>query len=164
MNTITMSPLTMNQMPLEALPDLKAFRRIITLYDQKRAGRLLPTWKDFTFTEFTGLHSRLALSQCEAGDFRFRLFGTSFVELFGRDLTGEFLTTSLVAEQVKESYRHFKTLVDEKMCGRAIGRVPAIGRGFMDFDVLDLPLGDESGNVSHFLHVCAPPTHGYNSW
>lgn len=153
----------MDQMPLEALPDLSGFRRIVALYDQKRGGRIMPTWKDFTFTEFIGLHSRLALSQREAGDFRFRIFGTAFVELFGRDLTGEFLTKSLVSEQVKETYRHFKTLVDEKMCGRAVGRVPAIGRGFLDFDVLDLPLADASGNVSHFLHVCAPPTHGFKS-
>ena len=37
--------------------------------------------------------------------------------------------------------------------GRTTGRVPAVGRDYLKFDVLDLPLLSETDDVSHFLHA-----------
>ncbi|MBO6503190.1 MAG: PAS domain-containing protein [Kordiimonadaceae bacterium] len=152
------SPLTMQQLPLTHLPEVTEFKEILSLYASKLEGRLMPRWQDFSFSEFVGWHPRLALSQIEGDDLRFRIFGTAFVELFARDLTGQLLIGSMVAEQTQSTKTHFHALLNGPRIGLAKGRVPAEGRGFLRFEVIDLPLADENGEVSHFLHACAPPT------
>lgn len=150
------TPLTMKQLPLCSLPDAPEFTQIFSLYASKLQGRVMPRWQDFSFSEFAGWHPRLALSQREGDDFRFRIFGTAFVELFARDLTGKLLIGSMVATQVQSTKDHFQALLDGPKLGLAKGRVPAEGRGFLKFEVIDLPLADDKGQVSHFLHACAP--------
>lgn len=152
------SPLTMQQLPLTNLPEVPEFKEILSLYASKLQGRPMPRWRDFAFSEFVGWHPRLALSQVEGEDLRFRIFGTAFVELFARDLTGQLLIGSMVAEQTQSTKDHFHALLAGPKIGVAKGRVPVEGRGFLRFEVIDLPLADEEGNVSHFLHACAPPS------
>lgn len=153
----TTGPLKMRQMPLEPLPDMPEFRAMLDLYESKRNGRAMPCWKDFSFSEFVGWHTRIALSMRRGDDFWFRIFGSTFVELFGRDLTGENLLGSIVPEQVSEAKQHFKKLVEGPMLGVSAGRVPFAGRGFREFDVLHLPLADHENAVSHCLHVTSKP-------
>lgn len=117
----------------------------------------MPCWKDFKFSEFVGWHARIALSRREDDDCRFRIFGSAFVELFDNDLTGELLAASMVPEQKPEIMSHFKHCIDGPYMGLVTGRVPAEGRGFLGFEVIDLPLMDKDGEVSHFLHVCVAP-------
>lgn len=157
LNLAVKNPLALHQMPLRELPEIPDFEDILALYAEKRVERLMPRWKDFSFSEFAGWHPRIALSKREDADFRFRIFGTSFVELFDRDLTGELLIASMMSEQALETARHFKRLVDGPMIGFAKGRVPVNNRTFLRFEVVDLPLANANGDVSHFLHVCAPP-------
>lgn len=150
------SPLTMYQMPLEPLPHLPPFRSILHLYEAKRAGRILPAWQAFNFTDFVGWHARIAVSKREGDDLRFRIFGSAFTELFARDLTGALLIDSLVPEQKRETAQHFKRCIEWPLIGLAVGSVPAVDRDFLEFQVLDLPLGDADGTVTHFLHVAGP--------
>lgn len=157
MNIAEPSPLKMHLMPVDVLPELTDFCDALALYERKRGDRLMPSWSDFSVVEFDGWHSRVALSQREGDDFRFRIFGTTFVELFARDLTGELLIASMVPEQIEGTRHHFMSLVNGPKLGLATGWVPAEGRGFMRFEVLDLPLVGSDGAVSHFLHVCLPP-------
>lgn len=147
------SPMQMQVWPLRPLPNLPYFSDVISLYQKKRGDRLMPRWKDFSFAEFTGWHTRLAVSEREGDDFRFRLFGSVFVELFATDLTGKLLAQSLSPEQAPRTKAHFKQLVEGPFIGLGTGHVPMKNRDFIRFEVLDLPLVDDSGNLSHFLHA-----------
>ena len=89
----------MRQYPLEILPEFAAFKDVLALYAEKRGDRLMPRWQDFDFPDFLGWHSRIALSKREGSDFRFRIFGSTFTDLFNRDLTGELLIASMPPHQ-----------------------------------------------------------------
>ncbi|WP_343562038.1 PAS domain-containing protein [Kiloniella sp. b19] len=146
--------LEMSRFSLSTLPELGDFREILDLYDNKRGKRLIPGWEDFDFPEFIGWHSRIALSKRENDDLQFRIFGTTFVNLFARDLTGQFLIASMPEDQKDATRLHFLSLMDRPQIGHAVGLVPTEERRFLKFEVLDLPLAGSDGTVSHFLHVC----------
>lgn len=146
-------PLTFHQLPLDPLPNLPFFAPILKLYDAKRAGRLMPRWQDFEFTEFVGWHAEIALSEREGNDLRFRIFGGKFVELFAQDMTGQLLAASMAPQQYEAIIEHFRRCIDGPKMGMVIGRVPTLERAFLGFQVLDLPLADSEGNVERFLHV-----------
>ncbi len=116
----------------------------------------MPSWSDFEFRDFIGWHSKLALSKYEEGGFRFRIFGDDLVEVFARNLTGELLSESVAPEQVEITRRYFEKLVTGPFIGLRTGRVPVQGRGFLNFQVLHLPLSATGNNVDHFIHILKP--------
>ncbi|UTW56995.1 PAS domain-containing protein [Kordiimonas sp. SCSIO 12603] len=140
------------QIPLDPRPDLPIFSNILELYYSKRGSKILPSWSDFIITDFIGWHANMALSEKEGGDFRFRIFGTGFADLFGSDFTGKRLCESMAAGHTEACKAHFVNLVQEKHIGWVKGNLPIEGRDFLPFEVIDLPLQDDNGEVTKFLH------------
>lgn len=62
------------------------------IWDAKRAGELIPSWKKFRYEDFVGYHGWVAVEDIvsvEPYDSIFRLWGTNFVDVFNLDLTGK---------------------------------------------------------------------------
>ena len=125
---------------------------MLAIWDAKRDGAQLPLKSAFDIEDFGGWLGRIAISEWEDGDCRFRLFGTQFVDLLGRDLTGELLCESLMPDLLELSKRHFAELRYGSRIGHTTGYVPVPGREFIAFRVLDLPLWDAHSQVGFFLH------------
>lgn len=142
----------MTAFPVDPLPDIDGFSSLLAIWDGKRDGTLLPPKTAFGIEDFGAWVGRIAISEWEDGDCRFRLFGTQFVDLLGRDLTGELLCESLMPDLVEPSKRHFAELRYGSRIGHTTGYVPVPGREFIAFNVLDLPLWDEQSEVGFFLH------------
>ena len=143
---------TMTAFPVDPLPDIEEFSSLLAIWDAKRDGAQLPLKSAFDIEDFGGWLGRIAISEWEDGDCRFRLFGTQFVDLLGRDLTGELLCESLMPDLVEPSKRHFAELRYGSRIGHTTGYVPVPGREFIAFNVLDLPLWDAHSQVGFFLH------------
>ena len=142
--------------PLHSLPEMQAFDTILELYFSKTKNSKLPTWKDFDFSEFVGWHARVALSKREGDDFRFRIFGSAFVEVFAADLTGKSLTEMMAPQHLVYAQQHFKKLIEGPFVGLGKGQVPVAHREFVKFQVLHLPLSDVSVNLDYIIHVLGP--------
>lgn len=77
--------------PLPVRPDLSD-PRLVALYgywEAKRAGRVMPTRADIDPLEMRAwLGNLLLIDVAGEGRFVYRLYGTGFVNSFGRDMTG----------------------------------------------------------------------------
>lgn len=146
----------MQQFSLEGIPSLPDFMPVLEIYFVKRGVKLMPSWPDFEFQDFVGWHSRLALSKREESGFRFRIFGDDLVEIFASNLTGELLYDSVAPGQMEITRRYFEKLTNGPSIGLRTGRVPVQGRGFLNFQVLHLPLSATGTDVDHFIHVLKP--------
>lgn len=143
----------MEQLPLNNKPGIPVFSSMLDLYFSKLSSKALPKWSDFGMKDFIGWHANIALSEKDGDDFRFRIFGSAFSDLFGTDFTGKFLCDSIAQGHTDAVRRHFSILVEEKKIGWVKGQLPIEGRDYLPFEVLDLPLQDEQGEVSRFIHI-----------
>ena len=100
----------MTAFPVDPLPEIDGFSSLLAIWDGKRDGTLLPPKTAFGIEDFGAWVGRIAISEWEDGDCRFRLFGTQFVDLLERDLTGELLCETLMPDLVEPLKRHFAEL------------------------------------------------------
>ncbi len=84
------------------------------------------------------------------GDFRYRLFGSSLVQTYGREMTGRLLRETKTGEDMAFTYGVYRSAVT--------GRVPVITRttvtgelGTVVYDRVICPLADEEGAVRWLL-------------
>ncbi|MBT6095193.1 MAG: PAS domain-containing protein [Rhodospirillaceae bacterium] len=140
-------------LPLDPLPVIAEFNNLIDVWKHTRGDALLPRWPDFSFDELMPWIGQLAVSEFDGKDeLHFKLFGGTFVKLFDQELTGKPLCGSLLPEQREGSRTHFMKLISGPFIGHGKGKVPAIDRDHIDFNVIDLPLAENGRDVSHFLH------------
>lgn len=137
---------------VDPLPKIDGFDDLLALWNSKREDGRIPPRAAFHPDDFAAWPGGIALSEWEEGDCRFRELGSRFVDLLGRDMTGELLCASLAPELVEPSKRHFAELRYGVQIGHTTGYVPVPGRESTPFNVLDLPLLDGQGEVGFFLH------------
>ena len=143
----------MQQFPLDSKPDIAAFSHFLDIYYSKLNKQTLPTWADFRVTDFLGWHSNMALSNKAGDDYRFKIFGTGFVDLFGRDYTGALICETMASGHVGFLKKHFQLLIEGPGIGWVKGKLPLEGRDYLPFEVIDLPLSNEAGEVVSFIHL-----------
>lgn len=140
-------------LPLDPVPDLPEFGDLIDIWHRTQGRNPLPRWRDFSFDDLLPWVGRLAVSRFDGVDeLHFVLFGGTFVDLFGQELTGKPLCASLLPDQRDASRQHFLKLREGPFVGHGRGKVPVANLDHMDFNVIDLPLADNGHDVSHFLH------------
>jgi len=140
--------------PLDPMPNFPEFNNLIDLWNHTRGNALLPRWRDFSFDDLMPWVGQLAVTEFDGDDeLHFILFGGTFVALFDQELTGKPLCASLLPAQRDGSRRHFMKLIAGPFIGHGKGKVPAIGRDHIDFNVIDLPLAENGRDVSHFMHA-----------
>ena len=126
--------------PVDPLPDIPRFSRVLKLCKQKATGGPLPYYESIDLLDFAEMLPSLALSKREGDDYRFEYFGTDFVDLFADDFTGQLLCECVAPATKDTTQAYFAELCAGPFIGRTTGRVPAIGRDYLQFDVLDFPI------------------------
>ena len=90
---------------------------LATYWESKRAGRAMPDRADILPSEIARLLPHIFISEAlESGEYRFRIFGTALVDLFGCEMTGKRLmdmgTESLVITNAAAASRRWRVIMD----------------------------------------------------
>ncbi|WP_374652889.1 PAS domain-containing protein [Dongia sp.] len=132
-------------------------KRIVALWDEKRAGRRWPSRADFDPIQMKYALGDLSLYDVEDDPrrYRCRLDGTRQVDLFGVDCTGRYLDESFPPEYYALAHRSFTRAVDE---GRPLyfqRQVPYAGR-LIHYEVVMLPQSSDGRQVDQLMVALTP--------
>jgi hypothetical protein len=125
-------------------------------WDAKRGDRAMPARADIKPSEMKEHLGWVIVLDALPGfaDFRYRTIGTRVTQYFLADATGKTLTEAFEPYgegAVKGVIAvHRKTAAD-KVVVRAYGGAGWLGRSFLDFDALYLPLSDDGETVNMIL-------------
>lgn len=148
------------QFPIEPMVSIPEFSTLLTIWYGARKGRVTPHKASLRCELLKGWLGRIAISERDGDDYRLRLFGTEFSDVFGRDLTGCHLLASLGEHCGGLTHEHLATLLDGPFIGYTTGRVPIPGREFLELSIIDLPMSDQQGRNRFFLHGLSTPASG----
>jgi hypothetical protein len=124
-------------------------------WQSKRAGRVMPSRGDIKPAEMKEYLGWIILIDVLPGfdDFRFRMIGTRVSQYFLADATGQTMREAFAAygDAVVNGIlaTHRKTARDQVVV-RAYGGAGWLGRSFLDFDAIYLPLSDD-GVVANMI-------------
>lgn len=133
-----------------ALKFLKAY------WDAKRGARAMPARADISPADMKEHLGWIVLLDALPGfsDFRFRTIGTRVTQYFLADSTGKTLSEAFGAygpEIVGGVLAVHRRAAQDKVVVRAYGGAGWLGRSFLDFDALFLPLSDDGVTTNMVL-------------
>ena len=140
--------------PRELNNPILAFLR--NYWESKRAGRAMPSRADIKPAEMKEYLGWIILIDVLPSfeDFRFRMIGTRVSQYFLADATGQTMREAFAAygDAVANGViaTHRKTARDQVVV-RAFGGAGWLGRSFLDFDAIYLPLSDDGVNANMIL-------------
>jgi hypothetical protein len=143
-----------------ALPGFEDFFR---LWQDRRGGRVVPSWADFDFFDFKGWHSQIGVYQISYDPFDYvcRLSGTKVDEVYERTMTGtkgsELADTRLEYSATMEFY---EMTCSEMLIARTAGGINEVGREHVQATFVEFPLSDDGRRATHTLEaiVCRGTT------
>jgi hypothetical protein len=123
----------------------------IYYWDRKRRGRSMPNRADIDPTEIAPLLPHVFMVDVERDPlrFRYRLIGTSIVELLARDFTGRTVDVANYSEEhVAALLQIFGAVVDSRRPVGWKGNIFYVpGREWLQMESLLMPLGKDEGKV-----------------
>lgn len=87
--------------------------------------------------------------------FRHRLVGAAYVEMLGRNVTGQLVDEELYGEATQEIFNSLKLVAEEIRPYRRLARLDWHERNWLLQEAAELPLADEDGRVNMILRVSA---------
>ncbi len=135
---------------------LPGFEDLVRLWQDKRGGRVVPSWSDFDFYDFKGWHGQLGLYEISYDPFDYicRLSGTVVDEAFGRTMTGT--TGSELAEMRVEhpfTLEFYEMACRQMMIARVSGPLNLKGREHVQGTFVEFPLSDDGLRATHTLEA-----------
>lgn len=132
-------------------------RRMVSLWNEKRAGRPLPGRADFDPIDMKFALGDINLYDVEENPRRFlcRVDGTRQVELFGIDCTGRYLDECLSADYYPLNYQSFSTVIDEQRPLYNRRSVVYADRN-IGYEVVILPLSTTGARVDKLMVALTP--------
>lgn len=132
------------------------FEPIVNKWNSKRQNSGLPSWSDFDFYDFRGWHGKVNKYSISYNPFNFRvdLFGSEFVELFGKDWTGK-TGRDLLHDNINND---FEMEFNEFFCthsliARMSGPLPWEGRSHRHCSIIEIPLSQDQKTVTHTIEI-----------
>jgi hypothetical protein len=125
-------------------------------WDRKRAGRAMPSRADIRPAEMKEHLGWIVLLDALPGfeDFRYRMIGTRVAQYFLNDSTGKTISEAFApyGEGALSGVLavHRKCARDQVVL-RSFGGAGWLGRSFLDFDAIYLPLSDDGVTVNMIL-------------
>jgi len=147
--------------PDENAPELGEFLPLVELWRSKRARSSHPAWRDFDLMDFKGWWGWLAVADVvpdETDAYRFRLWGTKIVNLYGIEMTGRTLSKANEPSDVKTAiastatdFAFYSHIVNSGEIGLMSGRQYWRNRDYLNHRELHLPLANEGEEVDGYL-------------
>ena len=135
------------------------FESLLTVWQSKRAGRRVPSRRDFDFYDFKGWHGWITLYDVtyDPFDYVVRLSGTNIDQLYGRTTKG------LDREGMNRIYAETATRdeFDEMTCRKLLishitGPLNVQGKTYNRVAYLELPLSDDGERASSTIEAILP--------
>lgn len=124
-------------------------RALFDLWDARRGSRPAPARSDFSHEDLQPWFGHLMLLDClDDNEYRYRLYGTGLVRLFGFDLTGQ--TVSASADRIGDKPLEEYASVVRIGAPVYVSRISPSAREYLKVDKLALPLM-EDGRVTRIL-------------
>jgi hypothetical protein len=126
------------------------------LYDWwcRANGGLIPVRKMFDVVEHKMIVANLFLTEVlPDGDFVFRLFGETVIQIVGRNRKGELVQKGAVGEYGHALYEYYHSVVAARVCRVCAGSLAFAGRELRKFESIDCPLTDDAGKVTFIVGV-----------
>jgi hypothetical protein len=136
--------------------DDKSFADLLAYWNRKRGDRLMPARADIDPVDLKSHLGSLLLIEVLPGlaDFRYRLIGTNITAAYGRDSTGK-TVSELYQAADPDTYRwlmvFYRLVAEERAPVRGGIPLRAVGKHFMSFDTLYLPLSHDGTTVDMIL-------------
>jgi hypothetical protein len=133
-----------------------ALKFLKTYWDAKRGIRAMPARADINPADMKEHLGWIMLLDVlpDFSDFRFRTIGTRVTQYFLADSTGKTVGEAFGSygeDIVGEVLAVFRKAAEEKSVTRAYGGAGWLGRSFLDFDTLFLPLSDDGATANMIL-------------
>ena len=136
-----------------ALPCLEDLAR---LWQDRRGGRVVPSWSDFDFYDFKGWHDRTSVYEISYNPFDYvcRLSGTVVDEVFGRAMTGA-KGSELAKMRVEHpvTMEFYEMTCRQMLIARTSGPLNMKGREHIQVTFVEFPLSDDGLRATHTLEV-----------
>jgi hypothetical protein len=125
-------------------------------WDQKRAGRAMPSRADIHPAEMKEHLGWIILVDVLAdfSDFRYRMIGSRVTQYFLQDSTGKSVSEAFAASGeavVNGVLAVHRKCARDRVVLRSHGGAGWLGRSFLDFDALYLPLSDDGTTANMIL-------------
>lgn len=136
--------------PLTDMTALKPpLRRLHDYWQGKRSPGRLPARRDIDPVEIPQLMPQIALVDIlrEPLDYRYRLFGTRLVEVMGAERTGKRMREVMSPPAVAATERLIAGLIETREPIAFSGRLFWLGKDFIGFETLALPLAADGETV-----------------
>lgn len=132
-------------------------KRMLALWETKRAGRAAPLRADFDPTEMIFALGDLSLFEVEDNPrrYRCRLDGTRQVEFFGIDCTGKYLDECFAPEYNAVADKSFSNAVETGLPNLYLRQLPYLGR-MIRYETLLLPISRRGDRIDMLLIALVP--------
>ncbi|MEH6631537.1 MAG: hypothetical protein V7776_11945 [Halopseudomonas aestusnigri] len=128
---------------------------IVNLWRSKFEGAKVPSWASFDFYDFKGWHGKVtkaSIISYDPYDWQYDIFGTEFVELYGKDWTNK---KGSDAESIHVDYdasvEFYKMACEKCLITRASGKVPWYGLRHKHIEIVELPLSNDGTTVTDII-------------
>lgn len=135
------------------LDDVPFLRELLALWRGRRGERLMPARRDFDAVEFLRFGGRIALIdvEYEPKRYRFRLIGSKMTEVLGRDSTGRYVDELYDSAFYQTAVEPYEVVSRERRPVASHGNMKRMGKEFLRFQSLDLPLSSDGERVDMIL-------------
>ncbi len=135
---------------------LPGFEDLVRLWQDRRGGRVVPSWPDFDFYDFKGWHGRIGVYEIsyDPFDYACRLSGTEVDGIFERTMTGA--KSSEMVETVVEhrtTMEFYEMTCSQMLIARISGPLNLKGRAHVQATFVELPLSDDGLKATHTLEA-----------
>jgi hypothetical protein len=125
-----------------------------SLWDSKRVGGNLPSWRSFELEDFSDWYGWVTVEDVIPGptyDSRFRLWGTNIANLYGLDPTGKKMSEYSGAVFTPFEFDLGTKMVQEQLIAVSEGPMRVESRTFITFSSIELPLSNDGETVHNII-------------
>ncbi len=146
-----------NQPPPTGLGRMEGF---FNIWQERVTDNNIPNWKDFSFENFKGWHSNMRLIEC--GEIHDRadkvlIVGETFVRYWGREcLSEEIRSGKVISQSIISLFQKYVEYIYNHNYAISVGELPLDGISLQPILFVDLPLSDNSSDVSHVISAIIP--------
>ncbi|HEY7687566.1 MAG TPA: PAS domain-containing protein [Dongiaceae bacterium] len=117
-------------------------------------GGQIPSRRMFDVVDHKMIIPNLFLTEVlPDGDFVFRLFGETVIQLVGRNRKGELVQKGEVGEYGHALYEYYHSVVAGRVCRLCLGSLAFAGRDLRKFESIDCPLTGDGGKITFIVGV-----------
>lgn len=133
-------------------------RVLAALWEEKRAGRIVPDRADFSPFVLRPYLPRVLIYEIVDDNgtrrFRIRLYGTLISRYSGRDPTGKFVDEIMTEQAYRDFNNGLSWAADNAKPLRAVGSYYFVDRSFVQFESITLPLTiGQRGTIEQLLNI-----------